>query len=111
MLDCPFSNGSEGKTLLPGQEPIRWRIRDVRPPYSYVIDTYLEGAILSCEWSFQSVSDRRTRITQRIILSGKNAANHVESAEAGFGSSLADGMKGIAAAIAAAQAERDRQVS
>ena len=31
QLDGPFASGSWGTTLLPGQEPLRWQIRDVRP--------------------------------------------------------------------------------
>src|SRR5438046_2407880 len=30
QLDGPFASGSWGTTLLPGQEPLRWQIRDVR---------------------------------------------------------------------------------
>ena len=42
----------------------------------------------------------RTRITQRIVLSGDNAAAYVDQVQAGFGSNLTDGMKRIADAMA-----------
>jgi hypothetical protein len=31
QLDGPFASGSWGTTLFPGQEPLRWQIREVRP--------------------------------------------------------------------------------
>src|SRR5215208_1835458 len=74
QLGGPFAEGSWGTTRLPGQEPIRWQIRDVRPGTSFVIEMILDGAVLSFEWLFDAVSNRRTRMTQRIVLSGDNAA-------------------------------------
>ena len=34
QLDGPFAEGSRGLTLMPGQEPLAWWIRDVRPGQS-----------------------------------------------------------------------------
>jgi hypothetical protein len=53
----------------------------------------LDGAVIAFEWLFDAVSNYRTRITQRIVLSGDDAT-------AGFGSNLSDGMKRIADAMA-----------
>ena len=103
-LDGPFAAGSQGTTLMPDQEPRRWRIRDVRLEQSYVIETELDGATMSFEWRFEPVSEHRTRLTQRIVLSGDNAAVYEKGVEEGFGSTLAPGMERIAAAIAAAEA-------
>jgi hypothetical protein len=103
VLDGPFATGSQGTTLVPGQEPLRWRIRGVRPGQSYSLETQLEGATLSFEWCFDGVSDRRTRLTQRIVLSGNNAAAYAE-VKASFGANLQGGMKKIAATIAKAEA-------
>jgi hypothetical protein len=102
-LDGPFAAGSLGTTVLPGQEPLRWEIRDVRPGRSFIIEMPLDRAVLSCEWRFDAVSDRRTRITQRIVLSGDNAAAFGSGVRASFESTLADGMKRIAEAMASAQ--------
>jgi hypothetical protein len=104
VLDGPFAAGSQGTTLMPGQAPLRWRISDVRPRQSYTLETQLEGATLSFEWCFDAVSDRRTRLTQRIVLSGNNAAAYAEEVEASFGANLHGGMKKIAATIAKAEA-------
>ena len=99
QLDGPFAKGSWGTTRLPGQEPMRWQIGDVRPGMSYTIDMPLDRAVLSFEWVFDAISDRRTRITQRIILSGDNATVYADQVRAGFSSTLPDGMKRIADAL------------
>lgn len=103
QLDGPFASGSWGTTLLPGQEPLRWQIRDVRPGTAFIIDMPLDRAVLSFQWLFDAVSNRRTRITQRIFLSGDNAAAYTNHVQASFGATLHDGMKRIADAMARAE--------
>jgi len=103
QLDGPFAQGSWGTTRVPGQEPIRWQIRDVRLGTSFIIEILLDRAVLSCEWLFDAVSTHRTRITQRIVLSGDNAAAYADQVRVGFGSTLPDGMKRIAAALVRAE--------
>ena len=102
QLDGPFAAGSWGTTRLPGQEPLRWHIRDVQPGSSFAMDMPLDRATLSFEWRFDAVSDRHTRLSQRIVLAGDNAAAYAPQVQAAFGSNLPDGMSRIAAAIAAA---------
>ena len=102
QLDGPFAEGSWGTTRVPGQDPRRWRIRDVQPGASFVIEMLLDRAVLSFEWLFDAASNDRTRITQRIVLSGDNAAAYADQVRAGFGSTLPDGMKRIADALARA---------
>jgi hypothetical protein len=102
QLDGAFADGSWGTTRLPGQEPLRWQIRDVRFGSSFVIEMQFDRATLSFEWRFEAVSDRRTRLSQRIVLVGDNAAAYVPQVRAAFGSNLPDGMSRIAAAMAAA---------
>ena len=102
QLDGPFAVGSWGTTRLPGQGPLRWQIRDVQPGRSFVTELQLDGATLSFEWRFDAVSDRDTRLSQRIVLAGHNAAAYAPQVRAAFGSNLADGMSRIAAAMAAA---------
>jgi len=96
QLDGPFASGSWGVTRFPGQEPLRWQVRDVRPQTSFVIDMPLAGAVLSFEWSFEPLTNHRTRITQRIVLSGDNATEYADQVRSGFGSALDDGMRRIA---------------
>ena len=103
QLDGPFATGSWGTTRFPGQEPIRWQIRDVRPGASFTIEMPLDRAVLSIEWLFDAVSNRRTRITQRVVLSGNNASAYADHVRASFGSTLAEGMKRIADALVRAE--------
>ena len=110
QLDGPFASGSWGTTLLPGQEPLRWQIRDVRPGTSFIIDVPLDGAVLSFEWLFDALSEQRTRITQRIVVAGDNAAVYVKQVQAGFGANLPDGMKRIADAMVRASAAGVRPI-
>jgi hypothetical protein len=107
QLDGPFAAGSWGTTRLPRQEPLRWQIRDVRPGRSFVIEMPLDRATLSFEWRFDAVSDRYTRLSQRIVLAGDNAAAYVPHVREAFGSNLADGMTRIATAMAAEAAARN----
>ena len=103
QLDGPFASGSWGTTLMPGGASLHWQIRDVRPSASFIIELPLDGAVMSFEWLFDAVSDHRTRLTQRIVLWGANAQAYVNQVQAGFGSTLADGMKRIADALEKAE--------
>jgi len=104
VLDGPFAVGSKGTTLLPGQEPRHWTIREVRTGESFILETLLDRATISFEWRFEAVSDRKTKLTQRIVLSGENAAAYTAAVQGGFGVALPEGMKRIAGLIAQAEA-------
>lgn len=103
QLEGPFAAGSWGLTILPGQAPLRWQIRNVQSGEAFTIAMALDDALISFEWLFEAVSSRRTRITQRIVLSGNNASAYVDQVQAGFGATLADGMKRIADAMVRAE--------
>jgi hypothetical protein len=103
VLDGPFIAGARGTTLLPGQESLRWSVQEVRPPDLFVLRMDLDGAMLTFEWRFEALSERRTRMTQKIILSGEDAARYIGPVEAGFKPSLAEGMRRIATEMAAAE--------
>jgi hypothetical protein len=102
QLEGPFTSGSWGTTVLPGQAPLRWQIRDVQPGRSFIIEMPLDRAVLTFEWRFDAVADRRTRITQRIVLSGVNATAYAEQVQADFSATLGEGMMRIADAMARA---------
>ena len=104
QLDGPFADGACGTTRVPGQPQVHWQIRDVRAGESFVIDMSLDRAVLSSAWRFEALSDRRTRMTQRLTLSGDNASAYVAQVDAGFGANIGDGMRTIADAMM--QAER-----
>jgi hypothetical protein len=98
-LDGPFVEGTSGKTLMPGQEPIVWWIRDVQSGRSFTIEMPLKGATLRFEWHFSAVSERRTTLTQRIILSRGAADVYREQVQTGFAANLATGMAKLAASM------------
>jgi hypothetical protein len=102
-LDGPFAAGAQGTTFMPGQEPLHWRIREVWPGTSFLIEMPLDDATLCFLWRFDALSERRTKMTQRIELSGSNADAYVPQVRAGFGSNLSQGMQRIAADMAAAE--------
>jgi Polyketide cyclase / dehydrase and lipid transport len=107
-LDGDFREGACGTTQLPGQPTLHWRIRDVNPGISFTTEMQLEGATLSFRWSFGALAKHRTKLTQRIMLSGGNAAAYAAQVEAGFGATLADGMRRIAAEMESAEREANR---
>jgi|SRR5688572_4807091 len=102
-LDGPFAAGARGTTLVPGQEPFHWCIREVRPGRSFLIEMRLDQATLCFLWRFDGLSERKTKVTQRIELSGSNAGVYVRQVQAGFGSNLSDGMQRLAAEMLAAE--------
>jgi hypothetical protein len=103
-LTGPFATGSWGTTRLPGQPPMRWQLRDVRPGKSFVVEMPLDRATLTSEWRFDAMAGGGVRLWQRILLAGDNAATYAPQVRAGFGTNLADGMARIATAMAAAEA-------
>jgi hypothetical protein len=102
-LDGPFEVGSCGTTLLPGQEPLHWRIRDVLLGKSFALELQLDRAMLTFEWRFDDLPGHRAKLTQHIVLSGDNAGAYAEQVEVGFGPNLPDGMRRVAAEMAAAE--------
>ena len=97
-----FAAGSRGVTRLPGQKPLEWLIREVRPPNGATIEMALGGAVLSFEWRLTGLAEGGTRLTQRIMLSGEKADTFVEQVKAAFTASVGDGMARLAAAMAKA---------
>ena len=104
QLNGPFAAGTWGATKLPGQEPLRWQIRDVKPGKSFTIEMQLDRATLSFEWRFDALSERQTKLSQRIILAGDNGEVYAPQVRATFGSNLPEGMNRIAKALSAAAA-------
>jgi hypothetical protein len=102
-LDGPFAAGARGTTVLPGQEPFHWCIREVQPGKSFLIEMQLDHATLCFLWCFDALSERRTKVTQRIELSGSNADAYARQVQASFESNLSDGMQRIAAEMVAAE--------
>jgi hypothetical protein len=60
-LDGPFEEGARGTTQFPGQDPLHWRIREVRPRKSFITEMQLDRALLSFEWYFDAISENKRR--------------------------------------------------
>jgi hypothetical protein len=107
-LDGPFEAGSRGATLLPDRDPLSWVIEEVQPGNSYTIGSELDGAVLLCHWRFDPLPGGGTRLTQRIGVAGRDAAQHAAGIRSGFEPTLAAGMKRIALQLSQAQARGGR---
>lgn len=103
VLHGPFEAGSFGTTELPEQTPLCWRIAEVRPAESFVVEMQLDRAMLTFQWQFEELPGLRTKLTQQIVLSGENAAAYVTEVKTGFGLNLESGMKRIAAEMYVAE--------
>ena len=101
LLDGPFDIGSRLTTSLPGQT-LHSVIRDLKADREATIEMQLTDAILSFHWAFENPSEDRTRITQRLVLSGPNAKSFVAQANI-LEQSAPAGMKTLVAAIERAQ--------
>src|SRR5262249_57616196 len=82
---------------------MRWESGEGRPENVLVMDMPLDRAVLTFEWLFEPVEHHRTRITQRITLSGDNAAAYSEQIRTGFGATLDEGMRRIAEVLVIAE--------
>jgi hypothetical protein len=105
-LTGPFEAGSVLTTTLPDQT---WRsaIRDVSLDCEATIELQLPDAVLSFNWKFEELEEDRTRITQRLVLSGANAESFLTQV-AVFEQTVPGGMSKLAAAIERAQIETGR---
>jgi hypothetical protein len=99
LLEGPFAEGSKGTTVLLGQQPLRWWVRHIRSGNSATIEMELDRATLGFEWHFDAVADNKTKLTQRLVLSGENASAYAEQVRSGFGPNLPAGMMRIASAM------------
>lgn len=97
-LDGPFASGSVGWTQMPGEPARSWTLRDVEPERAYTIvgGSFLVGAVLLVQWQFDALSAENARLTERLELSGENAAAYVEDVRAAFEPNLEPGMRRIA---------------
>jgi len=103
QLDGPFAEGSRGLTLMPGQEPLAWWIRDVRHGHSFAIEMPLDHATLRFEWHLGAVSERRTKLTHRVILTGDNMEAYRKQVATEFGANLAAGLVKMAQSMVGAE--------
>ena len=94
-------SGSRLTTSLSGQT-FHSVIRDVIADREAIIEMQLLDAILSFHWTFEDLPEGRTRITQRLVLSGPNAKSFVPQASV-LEKTAPKGMKKLVVAIERAQ--------
>jgi hypothetical protein len=99
-LDGPFAPGSRGTTTIPGQEPLSWTLGPIEPGTSGTVQMPLDRAMISFRWAFEPIAEERTRITQRVEVTGENPASYSAALEI-FRSNLPPGMQRIADAMTA----------
>ena len=98
-LPTPFADGAVGKTVVPGEQPVTWTIRDVREHEAFTVEIALDEAVVAFEWGFEPLGPSMTRLTQRVWLSGPNAAAYEEGVRQAFAATLEPGMARIAGSL------------
>jgi len=106
LLEGPFTEGACGTTLVPGEPPRRWSVREVRPPEHALVEMPLGAATVSFRWEFQAVEESKTRITQTVALRAAAADPSLLEARKLFLTNLPAGMRKVALAMSRAFAER-----
>ena len=99
-LDGPFQTGTRGTTKVRGQEPTHWRLAEVEPPERATMEMELPGAVVRFAWTYEELSDGRTRLTQHIVLEGPGAEAYVPFMEGHFVGSIPQGMERLAEEVA-----------
>ncbi len=74
----PFVVGTLGAAKTPGREPYAWKITQLDPEHSGTIEMPLDGAVFCNVMIMESIGPNRTRITQRLSLTGIKAIDFAE---------------------------------
>jgi hypothetical protein len=96
-LEGPFEDGSRITTELPGQILVSV-IRDVTVGRAATIEIDLPNALFSFHWCFDDLEGKRTRIGQRLVLSGEDASMFLDQAKV-MGKNAREGLKKLVAAM------------
>src|SRR3954452_12998903 len=91
-LDGPFQTGTRGTTKMRGQEPTHWRLVEVEPPERATYEMELSGAVVRFAWTYEELTDGRTRMSQHIVLEGPGAEAYVPVMEEHFAPNVSKGM-------------------
>jgi hypothetical protein len=106
-LDGPFQTGTRGVTKMRDQEPMHWRLAEVEPPERATYEMELSGAVVRFAWTYEVLSDRRTRLTQHVVLDGPRAEAYVAFMKDQFVGNVPKGMERLAKEIARFAAGRE----
>ena len=87
-LNGPFISGSHGVTLSRSSGRIEWKLSNVQPGRSAIVEISIPGANAHFEMLFED-SGKATRITQQVRIEGENAQALGQSLQLG----IPEGMK------------------
>lgn len=107
-LDGAFEAGATGETKQKGFPPLHWRVVESRAPARGVIEIETPGATARFVMDFEPVSDRTSRLRQRITLEGEGAEALAAGLGAEFEDGIRQGMRRLADAIARDAEEQQR---
>jgi hypothetical protein len=96
-LEGPFADGSHITTELPGQT-LHSVIRDVEEGHAATIELELPNAVFCFHWRFDDLPGERTRLSERLVLSGEDAGLFVDEARV-LRQTAPDGMKRLVEAM------------
>ena len=96
-----FAAGTCGVTHSKSSGRIDWRVTEVVQPRKAVLEFPAPGFVAKFVWTFEDVSGR-TRITQRVSLSGEQVAIYAETVGASLQAGIPAGMRRLCEAMEAA---------
>jgi hypothetical protein len=72
-LSGSFAAGSTGSLKVPGQDPLPFKVLDVRPREGFSDETYIPGLAIRFDHLLELTATGKTRITHRVIITGAAA--------------------------------------
>jgi hypothetical protein len=95
--DGPYRDrlGMRGTTHLVGGGETHWVVAEVEPERRVAIEVALSDSVLRFEFRVDERVGGGSVLTQRVSLFGPNAAEYLAGVEAGFATSLRDGMRAV----------------
>jgi len=72
-LDGPFTAGTTGSLKVPDQDPLAFKLVEVRPLQGFSDETYIPGLVITFDHTLAPTASGRTRITHRVTITGSAA--------------------------------------
>ncbi|MGH9574670.1 MAG: hypothetical protein ACRD40_14215 [Candidatus Acidiferrales bacterium] len=101
-IQGPFATGARGATQTKSFGRLDWHVAELGLRRA-VLEFPAQGALARFSYSFQDVDDgRRTRITQRVSLSGEKATAFIDTIGRALEMGIPEGMRKFCGAMEAA---------
>jgi hypothetical protein len=75
-------------------------LAEVEPPERATYEMELSGAVVRFAWTYEELTDGRTRMSQHIVLEGPGAEAYVPVMEQYFAPNVGQGMERLAEEVA-----------